>query len=87
MMKAAQELYIVLDKETSGVLVVAKTRKAKEKLSRVLPIEQLISTMSLFIRGTIRIGRGTLRRSLAAVKFTVKRWLSMKKTMVSAKRL
>lgn len=57
-----------LDKETSGVLVVAKTRKAKEKLSRAFANRTVDKFYVALLRGTIRIGRGTLETFIGRSK-------------------
>ena len=57
-----------LDKETSGVLVVAKTRKAKEKLSRAFANRTVDKYYVALLRGTIRIGRGTLETLIGRSK-------------------
>ena len=57
-----------LDKETSGVLIVAKTRKAKEKLSRSFASRTVEKFYIALLRGHIRIGRGTLETYIGRSK-------------------
>ncbi|MCM8543078.1 MAG: RluA family pseudouridine synthase [Lentisphaeraceae bacterium] len=49
-----------LDKETSGVLVVAKSRKAKEKLMASFAKRKVDKFYLALVRGHIRMGIGTL---------------------------
>ncbi|MCM8530191.1 MAG: RluA family pseudouridine synthase [Lentisphaeraceae bacterium] len=57
-----------LDKETSGVLIVAKNRKAKERLSRSFAKRTVDKYYVALLRGHIRIGRGTLETMIGRSK-------------------
>ncbi|NQZ58516.1 MAG: RluA family pseudouridine synthase [Lentisphaeraceae bacterium] len=57
-----------LDKETSGLLLVAKTRKTKEKLSKAFAKRNVEKYYIALVRGHIRMGRGTLESYIGRSK-------------------
>lgn len=57
-----------LDKETSGVLIVAKSRKAKEKLMASFANRKVDKYYLALVRGHIRMGIGTLETFIGRSK-------------------
>jgi 23S rRNA pseudouridine1911/1915/1917 synthase len=57
-----------LDKETSGVLIVAKTRQMTEKLSKAFANRTVDKYYVALVRGHIRVGRGTLETYIGRSK-------------------
>jgi len=57
-----------LDKETSGLLLVAKNRKATEKLSKSFANRKVEKYYVALVRGHLRVGKGTLESYIGRSK-------------------
>ena len=65
-----------LDKETSGVLIIAKSQMVKTKLSKKFAKRQVDKLYLALVRGTIRMGRGTLETYIGRSKMNRQKMMS-----------